>query len=199
MQALQLRHGGAEPRLRTPRIHEALAALAHVGALEPSEARGLAESYRFFRLLINGLRMLRGSARDLLLPPEGDDELLHLARRMGYGPAPGLDPARALALDVETHTASVRAFLERRFGRGRGARARPGRRRRPGALGRGERGRRPRRSWCAAASATRHGRYANLRSLAGAGDADRVAARPSPGSPCSPATCSPACPTPTWR
>ena len=116
VQALQLLHGGAEPRLRTPRIHEALAALAEVGALEPSEARWLTESYRFFRLLINGLRMLRGSARDLLLPPAGDEELLHLARRMGYGPGPGLDPARALALDVETHTASVRAFLERRFG-----------------------------------------------------------------------------------
>jgi glutamate-ammonia-ligase adenylyltransferase len=117
VQALQLLHGGAEPSLRTPRIHEALEALAHVGALEPGEARGLADSYRFFRLLINGLRMLRGSARDLLIPPTGDDELLHLARRMGYGPGPGLDPARALALDVETHTAFVRAFLERRFGR----------------------------------------------------------------------------------
>jgi glutamate-ammonia-ligase adenylyltransferase len=117
VQALQLQHGGTEPRLRTPRIHEALAALAHVGALDPGEAQGLADSYRFFRLLINSLRMLRGSARDLLIPPAGDDELLHLARRMGYGPGSGLDPARALALDVETHTAFVRAFLERRFGR----------------------------------------------------------------------------------
>jgi [glutamine synthetase] adenylyltransferase / [glutamine synthetase]-adenylyl-L-tyrosine phosphorylase len=117
VQALQILHGGAEPRLRTPRIHEALAALADVGALEPGESGGLADSYRFFRLLINGLRMLRGSARDLLIPPAGDDELLHLARRMGYGPGPGLDPARALALDMEMHTAFVRAFLERRFGR----------------------------------------------------------------------------------
>ena len=41
-------------------------------------------AYRFFRHLINGLRMLRGSAQDLFLPGLDDDEYLHLARRMGY-------------------------------------------------------------------------------------------------------------------
>jgi len=120
VQALQIEHGRSRPALRTPRIHEALDELAAAGVLAPEEAGGLVASYRFFRLLINGLRMLRGSAQDLFLPGPGDDEFLHLARRMGYGRGGGLaadlEPARALALDGETHAAFVRAFLERRFG-----------------------------------------------------------------------------------
>ncbi len=74
-------------------------------------------AYRFFRRLINGLRMLRGSAQDLVLPVLDSDEYLHLARRMGYEPEPEITPARKLHLDFETHTAGVRAFVERHFGR----------------------------------------------------------------------------------
>jgi glutamate-ammonia-ligase adenylyltransferase len=120
VQVLQIEHGRTSVRLRTPRIHEALDELAAASVLATEEARGLVASYRFFRLLVNGLRMLRGSARDLFLPPAGDDELLHLARRLGYGRGDGIvtgiEPDRALTIDFETHTAFVRAFLERRFG-----------------------------------------------------------------------------------
>ena len=75
-------------RLRTPRIHEALDALASIGVLEQGEALELVAAYRFFRRLINGLRMLRGSAQDLVLPALDSAEYLHLARRMGYEPDP---------------------------------------------------------------------------------------------------------------
>ena len=84
VQILQVMHGAAEKRLRTPRIHEALEALASIGVLEQSEAVELVRAYHFFRHLINGLRMLRGSAQDLVLPALESDEYLHLARRMGY-------------------------------------------------------------------------------------------------------------------
>ncbi len=61
--------------------------------------------------------MLRGSARDLVLPGLDSDEYLHLARRMGYAAEPEITPAQKLHLDFETHTAGVRAFVERHFGR----------------------------------------------------------------------------------
>ena len=117
MQILQVIHGAAEKRLRTPRIHEALEALASIGVLDPAEAAELAAAYRFFRRLINGLRMLRGSAQDLFLPNLESDEYVHLARRMGYAPELGWTPAQKLHLDFETHSAGIRAFVERRLGR----------------------------------------------------------------------------------
>jgi glutamate-ammonia-ligase adenylyltransferase len=117
VQILQVTHGAAEVRLRTPRIHEALGALASIGVVDKAEAEELVSAYRFFRHLINGLRMLRGSAQDLFLPDLDDDEYLHLARRMGYSPEADLSPARKLHLDFETHSAEVRAFVEKFFGR----------------------------------------------------------------------------------
>jgi [glutamine synthetase] adenylyltransferase / [glutamine synthetase]-adenylyl-L-tyrosine phosphorylase len=117
VQILQVIHGATEPRLRTPRIHEALEALASIGVLEQPEAAELVAGYRFFRRLINGLRMLRGSAKDLELPQVESAEYLHLARRVGYVAEPGMSPAQKLHLDFETHSAAVRAFVERHFGR----------------------------------------------------------------------------------
>jgi glutamate-ammonia-ligase adenylyltransferase len=114
---LQLSSGASRPGLRTPFMREALERLRLAGILAPEEAEGLKGAYEFLRRLINGLRMLRGSARDLFLPDTGSDEYRHLARRMGYTPSGELSPAQALHLDFETHTAFVRAFVERRFGR----------------------------------------------------------------------------------
>ena len=116
VQILQIMHGQQWPDLRTPRIHQALNALQAAGVLAPGEGERLASAYLFLRRLINGLRMLRGSARDLCLPPQASDEYLHLARRLGYETKPGLTPEQQLHLDFETHTATVRAFVEQHFG-----------------------------------------------------------------------------------
>jgi glutamate-ammonia-ligase adenylyltransferase len=117
VQILQCLHGATEDRLRTPRIHDALHALASIGVVEELEAQELIAAYRFLRRVINGLRMLRGSAQDLFMPAIGSHEYVHLARRMGYAPDPGRAPAQKLHLDFEAHTASVRAFVQRHFGR----------------------------------------------------------------------------------
>ena len=117
VQILQVTHGADEARLRTPRIHEALDALARIGVLAETESSELAAAYHFFRRLINGLRMLRGSAQDLFLPAIDSDEYMHLARRAGYAPDKDMSPAQKLHVDFETHTAEVRAFVERHFGR----------------------------------------------------------------------------------
>jgi glutamate-ammonia-ligase adenylyltransferase len=111
VQIFQLKHGRSIPALRTPRIHEALEALAQAGVLSEEEGDRLSSAYGFLRRLINGLRMLRGSAQDLVLPRLDSDEFRHLARRMGYQRTAGLDPERQLRLDFDTHTAAVRAFI----------------------------------------------------------------------------------------
>jgi len=117
VQILQVLHGNAHPRLKTPELHLALAALSDAGVLSPDETGQLLDAYAFLRHLINAMRMLRGSAQDLFLPPADSLELAHLARRMGYRESRPLGPARQLRIDYETHTAVIRAFAERYFGR----------------------------------------------------------------------------------
>jgi glutamate-ammonia-ligase adenylyltransferase len=117
VQILQVMYGNRLPQLRTPRVHQALTALAGAGVLTPEETGQLVAAYGFLRNLINAMRMLRGSASDVFLPATDSIEFTHLARRMGYVRGDGLYPAQQLHIDYETHTAAVRAFVERHFGR----------------------------------------------------------------------------------
>ena len=117
VQILQVMYGKTLPQLRTPQIHLALAALAEAGVLKPEETGRLIFAYDFLRRLINAMRMFRGSARDLFLPSTDSLEFAHLARRMGYQRGDALDPAQQLSIDYETHTAAVRAFVDKHFGR----------------------------------------------------------------------------------
>ena len=118
VQILQVRFGRDEPSLRTPSIRAALEALAAAGRIESVEAHQLARAYRFLRALINGLRMLRGNARDLQLPAIDSLEYRHLARRMGYSETADRDAGAQLFVDFETLTAEVRSFVERQLGHG---------------------------------------------------------------------------------
>ena len=117
VQILQVMHGGDFPELRTPRIHQALSALTGANILLKGEALGLVHAYDFLRRLINAMRMLRGSAKDLFLPSAESEELAHLARRMGYERGGPLKLEDQLRVDFETHTAMVRVFTGRYFGR----------------------------------------------------------------------------------
>ena len=116
VQILQVVHGSDTPALRTPSVHAALDELRRLEVIDQADAQALAAAYDFLRRLINGLRMLRGSARDLLLPATDSAEYAHLARRIGYGGRGGLGEAAQLRTDFEVHTAAVRAFVDRRFG-----------------------------------------------------------------------------------
>jgi glutamate-ammonia-ligase adenylyltransferase len=82
VQALQIRHGGQDASLRTPNTLGALAALGAAGLLSQEQSHGLRSSYRFFRMLIDAMRVVRGHAKDVTLPPLGSDEFTLLARRM---------------------------------------------------------------------------------------------------------------------
>ncbi len=116
VQILQIGRGRHNRALRCPGIHDALEALRDEGTIKDEEADAMIAAYRFLRRLINGLRMLRGNAQDLFMPPFDSPECAHLARRIGYRRGEELSEAQQLKLDFETHTAFVRAFVERHLG-----------------------------------------------------------------------------------
>ncbi len=117
VQLLQIIYGKDYPNLRTPSIHQALDELKYIEILDQETAENLKKAYDFFRILINGLRLLRGNAKDLFLPDINSLEFNHLARRMGYTKKVELDPAKKLHLEYETQSAIVRNFIEHYFTR----------------------------------------------------------------------------------
>ncbi len=117
MQILLVTHGRENLALRTASIHAALDAFAEAKLLDPQEAVRLKRAYRFLRTLINSLRMLRGNAKDLFLPPVDSLEYVHLARRAGYEDGGALSAAQQLQIEFDSRTAAVRAFVERYLGR----------------------------------------------------------------------------------
>ena len=117
VQYLQLAHGHKHPSVRTPNTLEALAALCTTKVLSPQEAAGLRESYLFFRMLIDGLRIVRGNAKDLVLPKGETEASVFLARRVGYMTEAWEEGARKLEADVDRHMAFTRQFFTTRFGK----------------------------------------------------------------------------------
>ena len=118
VQMLQVRYGPAHAVLRTSSVHRALRALAEEGILAAAEADQVRGAYDFYRRLINALRMWRGSARDLHLPPAGSAESGHLARRMGYRDGGERTAPQHLYLELEQRRADVRRFIDTHLGHG---------------------------------------------------------------------------------
>jgi glutamate-ammonia-ligase adenylyltransferase len=115
VQYLQIQHGRAHAELRTPRTLIALAALRDLRLVSAGEHDELRDAYLFWRRLADSLRMVRGNARDLLLPPEDSEQFRFLARRLGYRGADWQEGARALAAELAGHRDRVAAFFDRRF------------------------------------------------------------------------------------
>lgn len=111
VQGLQIRHGHQNPGLRLTNTREAMTALAAAGILAPDDFERLRAAHVFLRRLINALRMVRGNAKDLTVPPEESDEFAYLARRLDYGD----HPAR-LQDDLARHTAFVQELSARLLG-----------------------------------------------------------------------------------
>jgi len=85
VQGLQITHGRDIPGLRLTNTREAMAALAEAGVLSQSDYTRLRKAHTFLRWLIDSLRVVRGNARDITMPPEGSEEFAFLTRRMHYG------------------------------------------------------------------------------------------------------------------
>ena len=117
VQYLQILHGQKLPVLRTPNTMQALAALVDCKLVTRQDGEQLRKSYFFIRMLIDGLRMVRGNAKDRVLPPVDSDEFIFLARRVGYTTDDWKAGARHLHTDIEQHMTQTKAFFENTFGR----------------------------------------------------------------------------------
>ena len=115
-QLLQIKHGARVPSLRMTGTYELIDEFLAGGILNPTQATFLHDAYRYFREVINGLRMLRGNAKDLVLPERDSYEAQHLARRVGYEADGWLDADTRLRIDFARLTAVTRQFVVGFFG-----------------------------------------------------------------------------------
>ena len=115
-QYLQVMHGHDHPGLHTPNTLQALAALVNAGLVARADGAGLRKAYIFFRMLVDGLRMVRGNTKDLVLPPPDSEEFVSLARRIGYTRDDWRAGARELQSDIQQHMTLTKTFYERTFG-----------------------------------------------------------------------------------
>lgn len=102
VQGLQIAHGEKMASIRVPHTMKALEKLCDARILTQQQSDDLIEAYQFLRKLIDALRMVRGNARDLAIPPVDSDEYEFLARRLNYSE----NPAGLLA-DFESFSARV--------------------------------------------------------------------------------------------
>jgi glutamate-ammonia-ligase adenylyltransferase len=117
IQYLQLMHGHRHAVLRTPNAMQALAGLIESGIVSRHDGENLRKAYLFLRMLIDGLRMVRGHAKDLVIPPAESEEFIFLARRVGYTTDDWQAGARHLKTDIDEHMGRVKEFWERTFGK----------------------------------------------------------------------------------
>ena len=108
VQGLQIRHGRDNPSLRTTNIRQAMAELAAAGLVASDDYAQLHRAHTFLRWLIDGLRMVRGNARDLTVPATDSEAFAFLARRLRYG-----NDTSRLSADMNQHAASVRELSAR--------------------------------------------------------------------------------------
>jgi glutamate-ammonia-ligase adenylyltransferase len=113
VQYLQLVHGATTPALRTTNTLAAMQALSTAGYLTQAEYQVLREGYIFLRQLIDALRIVRGHARDLMLPPTDSEEFTFLARRMGYWGDHRTPPQLAAA--ITHHMEQAAHIYQKRF------------------------------------------------------------------------------------
>ncbi|MEV0962925.1 MULTISPECIES: bifunctional [glutamine synthetase] adenylyltransferase/[glutamine synthetase]-adenylyl-L-tyrosine phosphorylase [unclassified Streptomyces] len=83
VQLLQMRHGRAEPALRTTRTRTALAAARDAGLLSPEDAEILDDAWVLATRVRNGVMLVRGRAGDTF--PSDAKELAAVGRYLGHG------------------------------------------------------------------------------------------------------------------
>ncbi|MDD9948874.1 MAG: hypothetical protein OXU48_05015, partial [candidate division Zixibacteria bacterium] len=115
VQDLQILYGARNDSVRGPNTLEAMEALNRTGFLSDDERGMLDRAYRFLVRLINALRMVRGNARDLVLPDRSSQEFLFLARRLGYEEGDGAGPDEQLRWDIERNMEWAARALRTRF------------------------------------------------------------------------------------
>ncbi len=103
IQGLQITYGHRSPELRSPNTHETIDGLYNSSIINRDDYIALREALIFMRHLINALRMVRGNAKDLTVPPTDSEEFAFLARRLDYPH----DKISYLRNDLLQHTVTV--------------------------------------------------------------------------------------------
>ena len=75
----------------------------------------LHDDYLFLRQSIDGLRIVRGNAIDLVLPPSGSDEMVFLARRLGMLFSNWLQGAEDLERKIHTRMKHIHDRFLKQF------------------------------------------------------------------------------------
>ncbi|MFN8639116.1 MAG: hypothetical protein U0360_06580 [Dehalococcoidia bacterium] len=99
VQASQIEVGATDPSVRVPGTLEGIELLSRSGVLPQLLAAKLQDAYGFMRRLIDGLRVVRGNAKDLAIPPVDSRAFAYLARRMHYESIPALAQAIEVRMD----------------------------------------------------------------------------------------------------
>jgi len=117
VQNLQLIHGHKVPALQTTNTLQALEALQKAGVLDNQDADILHQDYLFLRQLIDALRIVRGNAQDLLLPPPKSDGMIFLARRLGFMTEDWQEGAQALEKEIHRRMKRTHGIFLKRLAR----------------------------------------------------------------------------------
>ena len=84
IQGLQINHGAQNSTLRLTNMREAMSAMHDAGILSDDDYTRLRKAHTFLRWLVDSLRVVRGNAKDVTVPPFGSEEFVFLARRLRY-------------------------------------------------------------------------------------------------------------------
>ncbi len=106
VQLLQLANGERHLSLRIPNTLAALDELFRLELLSAEAHAALRSAYQLFRRLIDALRLLRGGADDLTLPPQSFESFGNLARHLG------LD-SEQLMRQIDEQSCAVRTWATR--------------------------------------------------------------------------------------
>jgi len=109
VQLLQLVHGGADERLRTPTTLSALSELTAGGYVGREDGDAMHEAYCFLRTLEHRIQLYR--LRRTQVVPEEEEALRRLGRSMGYLK----DPVRSFERDWAHHRREARRLHEKLF------------------------------------------------------------------------------------
>ncbi|MET8010810.1 bifunctional [glutamine synthetase] adenylyltransferase/[glutamine synthetase]-adenylyl-L-tyrosine phosphorylase [Streptomyces sp. NPDC005271] len=109
VQLIQMRHGWAEPGLRTTRTRQALAAAHAAGLIDTDDAQTLDEAWVLATRVRNGVMLVRGRPGDTF--PSDVRELAAVARYLGYPPG----HVGEMLEDYRRTTRRARAVMERLF------------------------------------------------------------------------------------
>ncbi len=93
VQAWQITVGHADPGVRVTNTLAAVGQLVAGGHISRERGDGLRDSYGFLRRLTDALRVVRGHAKDLTIPPAHTREFAYLAHRLRYASAGELQEA----------------------------------------------------------------------------------------------------------